>query len=171
MLHEYHSKKNAVQATQSICFAYRDSVLDARTCQNWFARFRSGKFHLNDQDQSGRPAEADDGKLEKILEEDPRKSTREHAIEHAVSQTTVCNRLKRVGKNSEGWKMGPAQIFGNQYGKSTEYLRFKQKLLNLNYKRVKVKNMRYYLFIFESLLLFYYIIRFNPVLILIKIFL
>ena len=33
-----------MQATQSICSAYGDSVLDVRTCQNWFARFRSGNL-------------------------------------------------------------------------------------------------------------------------------
>ena len=68
------------------------------TCQNWFARFRSVKFDLNDKDRSGGPAEADDEKLEEILEEDPRTSTRKLAIELAVSQTTVKNRLKRWEK-------------------------------------------------------------------------
>ena len=68
--------------------------LDVRTCQNWFARFRSGNFDRKDKDRSGRPAEADDEDLQGILEEDPRKSTRELAIDLAVSYTTVWNRLK-----------------------------------------------------------------------------
>jgi hypothetical protein len=36
--------------------------------------------------------------LDEILEEDPRKSTREVAVELSLSQTTVCNRLKVLGK-------------------------------------------------------------------------
>ena len=111
MLYEFHlKKKNAVQATQSICSAYGDSVLDVQTCQNWFARFRSGNFDLIDKDRSGRPAEADDEKLEEILEEDPIKSTRELAIELAVSQTTVCNRLKALGKILKAGKWVPHQL-------------------------------------------------------------
>ncbi len=46
--------------SQSIFSAY--CVLDVRTCQNWFARFRSGNFDLNDQDRSMRPAEPDSRK-------------------------------------------------------------------------------------------------------------
>ena len=83
-----------MQATQSIRSAYEESNIDVRTCQNWFARFRSGNFDLNDKDRSGRPAEADDEELQEILEEDPRKSTRELAKKLAVSHTTVWTRLK-----------------------------------------------------------------------------
>ena len=35
-------EKNATQATNSICLVYGDHSLDVRTCQNWFARFKSG---------------------------------------------------------------------------------------------------------------------------------
>ena len=56
----------------------------------------SGNFDLNDKDRSGRPAEADDNQLEDTLEDDPRKSTRELAIQLFVSQTTICNHLKQI---------------------------------------------------------------------------
>ena len=40
-----------------------------------------GDFDLNDKDRPGRPIEADDSLLEKFLEQDPRQSTRDLAIQ------------------------------------------------------------------------------------------
>ncbi len=67
MLYEFHSKKNATQATNSICLVYGDLALDVRTCQRWFARFSSGDFDLNDKDRPGRPIEANDPLLVKFF--------------------------------------------------------------------------------------------------------
>ncbi len=53
MLYEFHLKKSAVEATKTICFAYGENVLEVRTCQNWFARFRSGDFDLNEMGPEG----------------------------------------------------------------------------------------------------------------------
>ena len=58
MLYEFHSKKNAIQATNSICLVNNDLALVVGTCQRWFARFSSGDFDLNDKDRPGRPIEA-----------------------------------------------------------------------------------------------------------------
>ena len=44
MLYEFNLKKNAVQATKSVCSAYGQGSLELRTCQNWFARFKTGDF-------------------------------------------------------------------------------------------------------------------------------
>ena len=76
MLYEFHSKKNATQATNSICLVYGDLALDVRTCQRWFARFSSGDFDLNDKDGPGRPIKANDSLLEKLFEQDRRISTK-----------------------------------------------------------------------------------------------
>jgi len=80
MLNEFHSKKNAAQATNSICLVFDDLALDLRTCQRWFARFSFGDFDLNDKDRPGRSIEANDYLLEEFLEQDPRQSTRNLAI-------------------------------------------------------------------------------------------
>ena len=98
MLYEFHSKKNATQATNSICLVYGDLALDVRTCQRWFARFSSGDFDLNDKDRPGRPIEANDSLLEELLEQDPRQSTRNLAIQLNFSFNTVLNRLRALEK-------------------------------------------------------------------------
>ena len=92
LLYEFHSKKNATQATNSIFLVYDDLALDVRTCQKWFARFSSGDFDLNDKDHPGRPIEANDSFLDELLEQDPRQSTKNLAIQLNCSFNTVLNR-------------------------------------------------------------------------------
>ncbi len=67
MIYEFHSKKNAIQAANSICLVHNGLALDVGTCQRWFARFISGDFNLNDKDRPGRPIEANDSLLEELL--------------------------------------------------------------------------------------------------------
>lgn len=110
MLYEYNLKKNATQATNSICSAYGEHVLDVRTCQNWFARFRAGDFDLSDKERSGRPVEGDDALLEELIEEDPRLSTRELASVLSVSHVTVSNRLRALGKVQRVGKWVPHKL-------------------------------------------------------------
>ena len=53
-------------STKLICSAYSDDVLDVRTCQNWFARFKAGNFDLKDKEHTGRPVEVDDDFLQEL---------------------------------------------------------------------------------------------------------
>ncbi|GFS91032.1 histone-lysine N-methyltransferase SETMAR [Trichonephila clavipes] len=53
--------KSAVQARKKLTNVYGEGVLTVRQCQNWFAKFRSGKFDVEDAPRSGRPVEADKG--------------------------------------------------------------------------------------------------------------
>ena len=98
MLYEFSRNKTAVEATKSICDAYPECALDVRTCQYWFARFKTGDYDLKDKERTGRPVEADDDFLEELLEEDPKQSTTELAIKLSVHQSTVCRRLQALGK-------------------------------------------------------------------------
>ena len=59
MLYEFHQDKNALQATKAICLVYGEDALNERTCQNWFARFKTGDFDLNDKVRTGRPLEVE----------------------------------------------------------------------------------------------------------------
>ena len=60
ILHYYFRKgKNAVQARKKLYDVYGEKSLTERHCQNWFARFPSGDFHLKNAPRSGRPTEVD----------------------------------------------------------------------------------------------------------------
>lgn len=110
MLYEFHQGKNASQTTKAICSVYGEDALEERTCRNWFARFKSGDFDLNDKDRSGRPLEADDDALEQLLREDPRQSTSELALQLLVTSRTVLNRLHALGKVQKIGKWVPHKL-------------------------------------------------------------
>jgi hypothetical protein len=59
MLYEFQSKKNATQATNSICLVYGDLALEI-----------SGDLTLNEKDRPGRPIEANDYLLEELRGQD-----------------------------------------------------------------------------------------------------
>jgi histone-lysine N-methyltransferase SETMAR len=110
MLLMFNMKKNATQATEFICSVYGQEALDVRTCQRWFERFKAEDFDLNDKERSGRPVEAEDDVLSNLIEEDPRLTTRELALELSVSHTTVCNRLHALGKKQRCGKWVPHKL-------------------------------------------------------------
>ncbi|GFX14205.1 histone-lysine N-methyltransferase SETMAR [Trichonephila clavipes] len=55
LLFYYRKGKNAVQARKKLTDVYGEGVLTVRQCQNWFAKFRSGNFDVEDAPRSGRP--------------------------------------------------------------------------------------------------------------------
>ncbi|GFV27197.1 mariner Mos1 transposase [Trichonephila clavipes] len=48
LLFYYRKGKNAVQARKKLTDVYGEGVLTVRQCQNWFAKFRSGNFDVED---------------------------------------------------------------------------------------------------------------------------
>ncbi|GFU14557.1 histone-lysine N-methyltransferase SETMAR, partial [Trichonephila clavipes] len=59
-LEDAHLKgKNAVQARKKLIDVYGEGVLTVRQFQNWFAKFQSGIFEVEDAPRSGRSVEAD----------------------------------------------------------------------------------------------------------------
>ncbi|GFV45883.1 mariner Mos1 transposase [Trichonephila clavipes] len=48
LLFYYRKGKNAVQARKELTDVYGEGVLTVRQCQNWFAKFRSGNFDVED---------------------------------------------------------------------------------------------------------------------------
>ena len=72
-------------------------VLTERQCQNWFACFRSGDFHLKNAPCSGRPTEIGDDKIRAIIENNRRSTTREIAEKLSLSHPCVERHLKQLG--------------------------------------------------------------------------
>ena len=48
LLYYFRKGKNAVQARKKLYDVYGEKSLTERQCENWFARFGSGDFHLKD---------------------------------------------------------------------------------------------------------------------------
>ena len=70
-LHYFNMKKTAAESHRSLVKVYDEHALAERTCQKWFARFKSGNFGLEDEERSGQPNKFEYAELEAILKEDP----------------------------------------------------------------------------------------------------
>jgi hypothetical protein len=75
MLYEFHSKKYATQATNSICLVYGDLALDVRTVKDGLRALVSEILISMTRTVLDRPIESNDSLLE-----DPRQSTINLAI-------------------------------------------------------------------------------------------
>ena len=67
----------AFSRRRKLCAVYGEDVLTERQCQNWFAKFRSGNFNLEDAPRPGRPLEADVDKIKSLVDANRRIITRE----------------------------------------------------------------------------------------------
>ncbi|GFS81143.1 HTH_48 domain-containing protein [Trichonephila clavipes] len=72
LLFYYKKGKNAVQARKKLTDVYGEGVLTVRQCQNWFAKFRSGNFDVEDAPRSGRPVEADKDAIKALVDANQR---------------------------------------------------------------------------------------------------
>lgn len=97
LLHYFNMKKKAAESHKILVEVYGDHALAERTCQKWFARFKSGNFDLEDEERSGGPRKFEDGELEAILDEDPSQNQKTLAQTLGVAQPTISLRLKAMG--------------------------------------------------------------------------
>jgi len=88
----------AAKAAREICAAYGEDAMPERTARWWFSRFKNKKFNLKDAARSGRPVGFDEERLNHLLHENPRQSTRELAEQLTCDQKTVVNHLHSMGK-------------------------------------------------------------------------
>lgn len=54
LLFYYRKGKNAVQSRKKLCDMYGEDVLKESQCQNWFVKFRSDDFDIEDASHSGK---------------------------------------------------------------------------------------------------------------------
>ena len=75
---------------------YEKDVLTERQCQNWFAKFCSSSFDVENASSSGRPFEANEGKIKASIDANRRVTTREIAEKLNLSNSTVHDHVKRL---------------------------------------------------------------------------
>ena len=94
LLHYFNMKKCAAESHRILVEVYGDCALSERTCQKWFARFKSGDFDLEAQERAGCPKKFEDPELEALFDEDPCQTQDELALSLEVTQQNICLRLK-----------------------------------------------------------------------------
>ena len=97
LLHYFKMKKTAAESHRILVEVYGEHVLAERTCQKWFARFKSGNFGLEDEECPGQPKKFEDEELEALLDEDCCQTQEELAESLGVTQAAISKRLKAAG--------------------------------------------------------------------------
>ncbi|GFV51230.1 histone-lysine N-methyltransferase SETMAR [Trichonephila clavipes] len=101
LLFYYRKGKNAAPARKKLTDVNGEGVLTVRQCQNWFAKFRSGTFVVEDAPRSGRPVEADKDAIKALVDANRRITTREIGLWLNLSNSTVYDHLKGLGLSSK----------------------------------------------------------------------
>ena len=84
LLYYFNMKKTAAESYRILVKVYGEHDLAERTCQKWFARFKSGDFGLEDEERRGQPKKFEDEELEALLDEDCCQ-TQEELSSHSAS--------------------------------------------------------------------------------------
>lgn len=87
--------------------AYGELAPSKTTCEDWFKRFKSGDFNVQDKERPGQPTKFEDAELQAILDENATLSENKMAEMLNVNQTTISRRLYALGKIRKEGKWVP----------------------------------------------------------------
>jgi histone-lysine N-methyltransferase SETMAR len=94
---QYKLGVNARMAVENICTVFGASTLTASTAYNWYKRFDEGDFSIEDKPRPGAPITTDLGRLQQLIEEDPKMTTQCIADALSVHYNTVDRNLRQMG--------------------------------------------------------------------------
>lgn len=97
LLYDYKSDMKAAESSRRINDAFGEDTVSERTAQEWFAKFRTGDFSVEDRERSGRPSEVDRDLLCELLKDNPRQTARELGEKLGVHNTNVIRHLHELG--------------------------------------------------------------------------
>ncbi|GFT43335.1 HTH_48 domain-containing protein [Trichonephila clavipes] len=66
ILYEFQKGSNASVACKNLCAVFGKDIVNVRTCQRWFSKFRSGYLSLQESDRCGRPSKNNNDVLRSI---------------------------------------------------------------------------------------------------------
>ena len=89
LLHYFNMKKTTAESHRVLVGVYGKHALAERTCQKWFARFKSADFGLEDEEHPGQPKKVEDEELEALLDEDCCQIQEELAESLGVTQADI----------------------------------------------------------------------------------
>ena len=94
LLHYFNMNKTAAKSHRILVEVYREHFLAERTCEKWFARFKSGDFGLEEEERSGQPKKFEDKELEALFNEHCCQTHEELVESLRVTQAAISKRLK-----------------------------------------------------------------------------
>ena len=88
-------KKTAADARRMLSSTYGEAALSERTCREWFQRYKSDDFDVEDRHDGGKKKIFEDFELEALLIEDSYQTQEELVELLEVTQQAISKRLKR----------------------------------------------------------------------------
>lgn len=101
MLFCFREGANAAETHRRICAVYGDSALDSSSVRRRFARFKAGKFDVEDEHRSGRPLVVELDEIVSLVTANPFLTIKEIEDVTGVSRGTVWNRLHEAGLSNK----------------------------------------------------------------------
>lgn len=93
----FHRNKTAAETHRELVETYGEHAISEPTCREWFRRFKSGNFDVEDQKRSGQPKKFTDSELKALLDENVARSTSQLAEILCVERTSIGKRLRAMG--------------------------------------------------------------------------
>ena len=103
-------KKTAAESHRILVEIYGENAQAERTCQKWFARFKSGDFGMEDEERPGQPKKFEDQELEALLDKDCCQTQEELAESLGVTKAAIVKRLKAAGYIQERGNWVPHEL-------------------------------------------------------------
>ena len=94
-LWEFKNNKNSIEIAKKIFSVYGQGVMIDCQVRTWFSKFHSGDTLTRDEPQPGRSLDFDGDALRGLVECNPRRCTRELALDLNTSKSTMCCHLKK----------------------------------------------------------------------------
>ena len=116
-------KKIAAEAHRMLVEVYGDSAPSDKTCREWFRRFKSGDFDVEDKERSRRPKAFEDEELQALLDENPCQMQKQLAEILNCTQSVISNRLKALGKFYKEGKWVPYELKPRDIERRKNHLR------------------------------------------------
>lgn len=93
----FHLNKSAAESHRMLAEAYGKQALSETCCRDWFRKFKSGEYDLQDKPRPGQPKLFEDEYFEKMLTTDPCQTSKTLAKMTNMHKTTICRRLHAMG--------------------------------------------------------------------------
>jgi len=90
--------------------AYGGHALGKSQCYEWFKRFKSGNFDVEDEERGRPPKKFEDHELQALLDEDDTQTQQQLADQLNVTREAVSKRLKAMGKIQKVGKWVPHEL-------------------------------------------------------------
>jgi histone-lysine N-methyltransferase SETMAR len=103
-------KKSAAESHRMLVEAYGEHALSEATCKRWFQRFRDNDFDVRNEERGRPPKKFEDTDLQALLDEDDTLTQKQMAKMLNVTQPSISDRLKAMGKIQKCGKWVPHEL-------------------------------------------------------------